>query len=95
MKSDHNLIYNLECTKLLGFSCINSVLDLEIYGYCFLCCRQWDDKLLAEGTQLLEEEITVPSTAPGGQEEYRKTLVLSFFFKFYMKVLLELQERVW
>ncbi|KAI7791213.1 aldehyde oxidase 5 isoform X2 [Triplophysa rosa] len=55
--------------------------------------RQWDGKLLAEGIQLLEEEITVPSTAPGGQEEYRKTLVLSFFFKFYMEVLLELRER--
>lgn len=36
----------------------------------------------------------MPSTAPGGQEEYRKTLVLSFFFKFYMQVLLELKERV-
>uniref|UniRef100_A0A9J7X092 Aldehyde oxidase 5 n=1 Tax=Cyprinus carpio carpio TaxID=630221 RepID=A0A9J7X092_CYPCA len=46
------------------------------------------------GTQLLEEEIYVPPTAPGGQEEYRKALVLSFFFKFYMQVTLELQQKV-
>uniref|UniRef100_A0A9J7XUY5 FAD-binding PCMH-type domain-containing protein n=1 Tax=Cyprinus carpio carpio TaxID=630221 RepID=A0A9J7XUY5_CYPCA len=44
------------------------------------------EKLLVVGTQLLEEEIYVPPTAPGGQEEYRKALVLSFFFKFYMQV---------
>ncbi|XDV22679.1 hypothetical protein PO909_027525 [Leuciscus waleckii] len=55
--------------------------------------RKWDEKLLVEGTQLLEEEISVPPTAPGGREEYRKALVLSFFFKFYMQVLLELQQR--
>uniref|UniRef100_A0A672N523 Aldehyde oxidase 3-like n=1 Tax=Sinocyclocheilus grahami TaxID=75366 RepID=A0A672N523_SINGR len=56
--------------------------------------RKWDEKLLVEGTQLLEEEISVPPTAPGGREEYRKTLVLSFFFKFYMQVLLELQQKL-
>ncbi|KAL1251494.1 hypothetical protein QQF64_019290 [Cirrhinus molitorella] len=55
--------------------------------------RKWDEKLLVEGTQLLEEEISVPTTAPGGREEYRKALVLSFFFKFYMQVLLELQQK--
>ncbi|XP_051550621.1 aldehyde oxidase 3-like [Myxocyprinus asiaticus] len=55
--------------------------------------RPWNEKLLAEGIQLLEEEISLPPTAPGGREEYRKALVLSFFFKFYMQVLLELKER--
>lgn len=60
----------------------------------FLLGRKWDEKLLVVGTQLLEDEIYVPPTAPGGQEEYRKALVLSFFFKFYMQVLLELQQKV-
>uniref|UniRef100_A0A8C1UXR7 Aldehyde oxidase 5 n=1 Tax=Cyprinus carpio TaxID=7962 RepID=A0A8C1UXR7_CYPCA len=51
-------------------------------------------KLLVEGTQLLEEEISVPPTAPGGREEYHKSLVLRFFFKLYTQVLLELQQKV-
>uniref|UniRef100_A0A8C1UXM3 Aldehyde oxidase 5 n=1 Tax=Cyprinus carpio TaxID=7962 RepID=A0A8C1UXM3_CYPCA len=50
-------------------------------------------KLLVEGTQLLEEEISVPPTAPGGREEYHKSLVLRFFFKLYTQVLLELQQK--
>uniref|UniRef100_A0A673KFD9 Aldehyde oxidase 5 n=1 Tax=Sinocyclocheilus rhinocerous TaxID=307959 RepID=A0A673KFD9_9TELE len=37
------------------------------------------------GKAPLEEEMYVPPTAPGGQEEYRKVLVLRFFFKFYMQ----------
>uniref|UniRef100_A0A673KHJ7 Aldehyde oxidase 5 n=1 Tax=Sinocyclocheilus rhinocerous TaxID=307959 RepID=A0A673KHJ7_9TELE len=41
------------------------------------------------GKAPLEEEMYVPPTAPGGQEEYRKVLVLRFFFKFYMQVLLD------
>ncbi|KAL7834103.1 hypothetical protein AOLI_G00290630 [Acnodon oligacanthus] len=53
----------------------------------------WDEKLLAEGTQLLREEISLSPTAPGGRVEYRRTLVLSFFFKFYMQVLLELKRK--
>uniref|UniRef100_A0A671SQ22 Aldehyde oxidase 5 n=1 Tax=Sinocyclocheilus anshuiensis TaxID=1608454 RepID=A0A671SQ22_9TELE len=44
--------------------------------------RKWDEKLLVEGTQFLEEEMY-----------YRKTLVLRFFFKFYMQVLLEIQQK--
>uniref|UniRef100_A0A8C1Z0H4 Aldehyde oxidase 5 n=1 Tax=Cyprinus carpio TaxID=7962 RepID=A0A8C1Z0H4_CYPCA len=55
---------------------------------------KWDEKLLVEGTQLLEEEISVPPTAPGGREEYHKSLVLRFFFKLYTQVLLELQQKV-
>ncbi|XP_072526962.1 aldehyde oxidase 5 [Salminus brasiliensis] len=55
--------------------------------------RLWDEKLLAEGTRLLKEEISLSPAAPGGRVEYRKTLVLSFFFKFYMQVLLELRQK--
>ncbi|XP_036420186.1 aldehyde oxidase 5 [Colossoma macropomum] len=55
--------------------------------------RVWDEKLLAEGTQLLREEISLSPTAPGGRVEYRRTLVLSFFFKFYVQVLLELKQK--
>ncbi|KAI4896035.1 hypothetical protein NFI96_006155 [Prochilodus magdalenae] len=55
--------------------------------------RVWDEKLLTEGTQLLKEELSLSPAAPGGRVEYRRTLALSFFFKFYMQVLLELQQK--
>uniref|UniRef100_A0A3B1JUT9 Aldehyde oxidase 5 n=1 Tax=Astyanax mexicanus TaxID=7994 RepID=A0A3B1JUT9_ASTMX len=56
--------------------------------------RLWDESLLAEGIRLLKEEISLSPAAPGGRVEYRKSLILSFFFKFYMQMLLELRQRV-
>uniref|UniRef100_A0A8B9L6U5 Aldehyde oxidase 5 n=1 Tax=Astyanax mexicanus TaxID=7994 RepID=A0A8B9L6U5_ASTMX len=55
--------------------------------------RLWDESLLAEGIRLLKEEISLSPAAPGGRVEYRKSLILSFFFKFYMQMLLELRQR--
>ncbi|KAM6945501.1 aldehyde oxidase 5 [Aplochiton taeniatus] len=55
--------------------------------------RSWNEALLGEACRLLGEEADVSPSTHGGRAEYRKTLVLSFFFKFYMEVLLELSER--
>lgn len=38
----------------------------------------------------LAEELHLPPDAPGGMVDYRRTLSLSFFFKFYLTVLLKL-----
>ncbi|XP_066511010.1 aldehyde oxidase-like [Hoplias malabaricus] len=55
--------------------------------------RLWNEKLLSKGIELLKVEISLSSAIPRGREEYRKTLVLSFFYKFYMEILLELRKK--
>ncbi|KAL4635601.1 aldehyde oxidase-like [Arapaima gigas] len=55
----------------------------------------WNEGLLEEACSLLADEVALPPTAHGGKVEFRRTLSLSFFFKFYMQVLQELrQERL-
>uniref|UniRef100_A0A8C1ZMV7 Aldehyde oxidase 5 n=1 Tax=Cyprinus carpio TaxID=7962 RepID=A0A8C1ZMV7_CYPCA len=89
-RHDSNVVENLD----IFYGGVGPTLVKARHTCKELMGRKWDEKLLVVGTQLLEEEIYVPPTAPGGQEEYRKALVLSFFFKFYMQVLLELQQKV-
>ncbi|XP_033106656.1 xanthine dehydrogenase/oxidase-like [Anneissia japonica] len=48
--------------------------------------RTWDKSLLDDTTVLLADEMSLPPDAPGGMVEYRQSLVLSFFFKFYLSV---------
>ncbi|XP_033106657.1 xanthine dehydrogenase/oxidase-like [Anneissia japonica] len=48
--------------------------------------RTWDQSLLEDTTILLADEMSLPPDAPGGMVEYRQSLVLSFFFKFYLTV---------
>ncbi|KAF0287070.1 Xanthine dehydrogenase/oxidase [Amphibalanus amphitrite] len=45
----------------------------------------WDDSLLQEAVSLLLEDLPLGPSAPGGMIEYRRTLTLSFFFKFYLQ----------
>uniref|UniRef100_A0A8C2EN16 xanthine dehydrogenase n=1 Tax=Cyprinus carpio TaxID=7962 RepID=A0A8C2EN16_CYPCA len=89
-RHDSNVVENLD----IFYGGVGPTLVKARHTCKELMGRKWDEKLLVVGTQLLEEEIYVPPTAPGGQEEYRKALVLSFFFKFYMQVLLELQQKL-
>ncbi|XP_020797493.1 aldehyde oxidase 5 [Boleophthalmus pectinirostris] len=63
-----------------------------------LTCQQlvgwpWGEELLSKACSSLTEEIRVPASIPGGKAEYRKTLVLSFFYKFYMYVTEEMRKR--
>uniref|UniRef100_A0A8D1NSS5 aldehyde oxidase n=1 Tax=Sus scrofa TaxID=9823 RepID=A0A8D1NSS5_PIG len=56
--------------------------------------RRWDELLLDEACRLLLDEVSLPGWAPGGRVEFRRTLVVSFFFKFYLEVLQELKKGV-
>ncbi|KFV43182.1 Aldehyde oxidase, partial [Gavia stellata] len=49
--------------------------------------RQWNDQMLNEACRLVLEEIFLPSSALGGKVEYRRTLLVSFLFRFYLEVL--------
>ena len=55
-------------------------------------CRRWEDEVVSEASSLLAEDLPLPPGVPGGMESYRRTLTLSFFFKFYLSVQLKLQE---
>ncbi|XP_071963951.1 xanthine dehydrogenase/oxidase-like [Antedon mediterranea] len=48
--------------------------------------RMWDQSLFDDVIASLAKEMTLAPGAPGGMTEYRQSLVLSFFFKFYLGV---------
>lgn len=49
---------------------------------------------MSRAYQVLLEEIELPPSAPGGKVEFRRSLVLSFLFKFHLEVLQQLKEMV-
>ncbi|XP_031224701.1 aldehyde oxidase 2 [Mastomys coucha] len=49
--------------------------------------RRWNALMLDEACRLLLDEVSLPGSALGGKVEFRRTLVVSFFFKFYLEVL--------
>jgi xanthine dehydrogenase/oxidase len=52
----------------------------------FLIGKSWTDKVFEEATQILSEEFTLDIQVPGGMPHFRRALVLSFFYKFYLSV---------
>ncbi|KAG8520970.1 Aldehyde oxidase [Galemys pyrenaicus] len=48
--------------------------------------RSWNEKMLDEACRLLLDEVSLPGSAPGGKVEFRRTLIISFLFKFYLEV---------
>ncbi|XP_044524995.1 aldehyde oxidase 3-like [Gracilinanus agilis] len=55
--------------------------------------RAWNEELLDEACRQVLDEVTIPGSASGGMVEYRRTLMISFFFKFYLEVLQKLNIR--
>ena len=54
--------------------------------------RPWCESTFQEACQTLISDLSLSSNAPGGMPEYRCSLVISFFFKFYLAVLSQLGE---
>lgn len=50
-------------------------------------CRKWDGELLQCALESLADELVLPPEVPGGMPDYRLSLALSFFYKFYLFVL--------
>uniref|UniRef100_A0A4W2IR68 aldehyde oxidase n=1 Tax=Bos indicus x Bos taurus TaxID=30522 RepID=A0A4W2IR68_BOBOX len=48
--------------------------------------RKWNDQMLSDACRLVLDEIYIPPDAEGGMVEYRRTLIISLLFKFYLKV---------
>ncbi|XP_053327928.1 aldehyde oxidase [Spea bombifrons] len=54
--------------------------------------RHWDEDMLNDAFQQILGDVSLPPSAPGGMVKYRKTLTISFFFKFYLQVLQSLRK---
>lgn len=52
----------------------------------YLIGKHWNKELLHGALKVLEKDIVLKEDAPGGMVEFRKSLVLSFFFKFFLWV---------
>ncbi|XP_077010735.1 aldehyde oxidase 4-like [Tamandua tetradactyla] len=48
--------------------------------------RPWDDHMLSDACRLVLDEIYIPPGAEGGMVAYRRALIISLLFKFYLKV---------
>uniref|UniRef100_A0A8C8A1D0 xanthine dehydrogenase n=1 Tax=Oryzias sinensis TaxID=183150 RepID=A0A8C8A1D0_9TELE len=55
---------------------------------------KWGEELLQEACSSLAEEMNLDPSAPGGMVTYRRTLTLSLFYKFYLRVLQKLHLQV-
>ncbi|XP_068924923.1 aldehyde oxidase 2-like [Petaurus breviceps papuanus] len=54
--------------------------------------RAWNTLILDEAYRLILDEISPSNSAPGGMVEFKRTLIVSFFFKFYLEVLQRLKK---
>ncbi|ELK14106.1 Xanthine dehydrogenase/oxidase [Pteropus alecto] len=71
--------------------CTNdSEVWMGVCSYSLLSGSFWNEKLLQDVCAGLAEELQLAPDAPGGMVEFRRTLTLSFFFKFYLTVLQKL-----
>ncbi|KAI0525010.1 hypothetical protein KFK09_004400 [Dendrobium nobile] len=52
----------------------------------FLIGKTWDKNLLQSALKILKDNVPLGGDAPGGMVEFRKSLILSFFFKFFLWV---------
>ncbi|KAM5280464.1 aldehyde oxidase-like [Ctenodactylus gundi] len=48
--------------------------------------RSWGKETLDEACRLVLGEVSLPGSAPGGKVEFKRTLMVSFLFKFYLEV---------
>ncbi|KAH7665527.1 xanthine dehydrogenase/oxidase protein [Dioscorea alata] len=55
--------------------------------------KNWDKHMLDDALLLLKDDILLTENAPGGMVEFRKSLTLSFFFKFFLFVSQHMSEK--
>ncbi|KAH0852828.1 LOW QUALITY PROTEIN: hypothetical protein HID58_093669 [Brassica napus] len=58
----------------------------------FLIGKSWSKGLLQDALKVIQSDVLIDEDAPGGMVEFRKSLVLSFFFKFFLWVTHHLRD---
>ncbi|XP_074884196.1 aldehyde oxidase isoform X6 [Buteo buteo] len=53
--------------------------------------RHWNEQMLDEACRLILKEIALPGSPSGEKVDYKKTLVVSFFYRFFLEVLQSLR----
>ncbi|KAM4836062.1 aldehyde oxidase [Thomomys bottae] len=48
--------------------------------------RPWNEEMLDAACRLVLDEVSLPGWAPGGKVEFKRTLIISFLFRFYLEV---------
>lgn len=76
-----------------SFSCL-LLMKKCVFMLVYFSTRQWNDQMLNEACRLVLEEIFLPPSALGRKVEYRRTLLVSFLFRFYLEVLHGLNQMV-
>ncbi|XP_021278029.1 xanthine dehydrogenase 1-like isoform X1 [Herrania umbratica] len=59
----------------------------------FLIGKKWNQDVLQGALNVLRTDILIKEDAPGGMVEFRKSLTLSFFFKFFLWVLHQIEGK--
>ncbi|KFO15473.1 Aldehyde oxidase, partial [Balearica regulorum gibbericeps] len=54
--------------------------------------RHWNEQMLDEACKLVLKEIAVPGSSSGEKVDYKKTLIVSFFYRFFLEVLQSLKK---
>ncbi|XP_069471536.1 aldehyde oxidase [Ambystoma mexicanum] len=83
------------------------IADLRMYyggvGFSTVGARQscqkltgsrWSQEMLNEACSSVLEEVSLCGSAPGGMVEYRRTLTISFLFRFFLQVAHELKQKI-
>ena len=80
-------------TQVIYFKSITRYVIIQFFlRFCSINHRPWCESTFQEACQSLLSDLPLSSNAPGGMPEYRCSLVISFFFKFYLAVLSRLEE---
>lgn len=80
------------CDVLLQFVFI--FLSPDVIVSIILPDRHWNEQMLDEACRLVLKEIALPGSASGEKVDYKKTLIVSFFYRFFLEVLQSLKTMV-
>lgn len=80
------------CAIAYGGLAPTTVLALQTAA--FLTDSVWSHCIIQTALLILKNEFNLPADVPGGQVEYRQSLALSFFFKAFITITMQLEAYV-
>ncbi|KAI3520468.1 hypothetical protein L1887_09906 [Cichorium endivia] len=82
-EKDQNWIVSDACIVYGGVAPV-SLLTVKTRDY--LIGKPWNKEMVENALEILKQDVVISEDAPGGMVEFRKSLTLSFFFKFFLWV---------